>query len=126
MRLDQFTVKAQEALTTAQTEAEKSRPSGGHARSTCYAALVRAGGRRRPGRARQAGRERRPRSAEEISGRSSSLPRTQGAPTHVSPKLDAVLKNAMREAEALKDEYVSTEHLLLALARRQDGGAARS
>ena len=26
-----------------------------------------------------------------------------------------VLKQALREAEALKDEYVSTEHLLLAL-----------
>ncbi len=45
----------------------------------------------------------------------SSLPRTQGAATHVSPKLDAVLKAALREAEALKDQYVSTEHLLLAL-----------
>jgi ATP-dependent Clp protease ATP-binding subunit ClpB len=44
-----------------------------------------------------------------------SLPRTQGASTQVSPKLDAVLKQALREAESLKDQYVSTEHLLLAL-----------
>jgi ATP-dependent Clp protease ATP-binding subunit ClpB len=44
-----------------------------------------------------------------------SLPRTQGAATHISPKLDATLKQALREAEALKDQYVSTEHLLLAL-----------
>ena len=46
-----------------------------------------------------------------------SLPAAQGAATHVSPKLDGVLKQALREAEALKDQYVSTEHLLLALAR---------
>ncbi len=45
-----------------------------------------------------------------------SLPRSQGSATHVSQKLDGVLKQALREAEALKDEYVSTEHLLLALA----------
>jgi ATP-dependent Clp protease ATP-binding subunit ClpB len=44
-----------------------------------------------------------------------SLPRTQGAATHISPRLDGVLKSALREAEALKDQYVSTEHLLLAL-----------
>ena len=33
----------------------------------------------------------------------------------MSPKLDGILKQALREAEALKDQYVSTEHLLLAL-----------
>jgi ATP-dependent Clp protease ATP-binding subunit ClpB len=44
-----------------------------------------------------------------------SLPHAQGSATQVSPKLDGVLKQAMREAEALKDQYVSTEHLLLAL-----------
>jgi ATP-dependent Clp protease ATP-binding subunit ClpB len=40
----------------------------------------------------------------------------------VSPQLRAVLDQAEREAEALKDSYVSTEHLLLALS--QDEGAA--
>jgi ATP-dependent Clp protease ATP-binding subunit ClpB len=44
-----------------------------------------------------------------------SLPKAHGTATHVSPKLDGVLKQALREAEALKDQYVSTEHLLLAL-----------
>jgi ATP-dependent Clp protease ATP-binding subunit ClpB len=44
-----------------------------------------------------------------------SLPHTQGAQTGLSPRLDAVLKTALREAETLKDEYVSSEHLLLAL-----------
>ena len=50
-----------------------------------------------------------------------ALPQTQGAATQISPKLDGILKQALREAEALKDQYVSTEHLLLALARGQDG-----
>ena len=56
-----------------------------------------------------------------------SLPRTQGAATQISPRLDAVLKQSLREAEALKDEYVSTEHLLLALvdAKTAAGDALR-
>ena len=44
-----------------------------------------------------------------------SLPQAKGSATNVSPQLDATLKQALREAEALKDQYVSTEHLLLAL-----------
>jgi ATP-dependent Clp protease ATP-binding subunit ClpB len=53
--------------------------------------------------------------AAEVEKSLASLPRTQGAATHVSAKLDGVLKQALREAEALKDQYLSTEHLLLAL-----------
>jgi ATP-dependent Clp protease ATP-binding subunit ClpB len=41
---------------------------------------------------------------------------------YVSPALNTVLDRAQREADALRDAYVSTEHLLLALAA--DGGAA--
>ena len=125
MRLDQFTVKAQEALTSAQTAAEKARPPGGHARAPPEGA-PRAGGRRRPGGARQAGRRTPAASAPRSRRRSASLPRTQGAATHVSPKLDAVLKQALREAEALKDEYVSTEHLLLALVDGKTPAGERS
>jgi ATP-dependent Clp protease ATP-binding subunit ClpB len=113
MRLDQFTVKAQEALTTAQTLAEKSdhpevttehllktllEQEGGVVPSALGKLGLNAGG-----------------IAAEVEKGLSSLPRTQGAATQVSPKLDGVLKQALREAEALKDQYVSTEHVLLAL-----------
>jgi ATP-dependent Clp protease ATP-binding subunit ClpB len=113
MRLDQFTVKAQEALTTAQTVAEKSDhpevtaehllkalldQEGGVVPSALGKLGVNTGGL-----------------AVDVERSLSSLPRTQGTATHISPKLDSVLKQALREAEALKDQYVSTEHLLLAL-----------
>jgi ATP-dependent Clp protease ATP-binding subunit ClpB len=39
-----------------------------------------------------------------------------GGPPALSPRLDAVIQMAQAEASRLKDEYVSTEHLLLALA----------
>jgi ATP-dependent Clp protease ATP-binding subunit ClpB len=40
-----------------------------------------------------------------------------GAGTNVSASLGQVLESAHREAETMKDEFVSTEHLLLALTR---------
>jgi ATP-dependent Clp protease ATP-binding subunit ClpB len=43
------------------------------------------------------------------------LPRQTAASPTLSRELAAVLEQAEREAAALKDEYVSTEHLLLAL-----------
>ena len=42
---------------------------------------------------------------------------------HVGPALAAVLDTAFREAEALTDEYVSTEHLLLGLLQGAGAGA---
>ena len=40
---------------------------------------------------------------------------------YVSPSLAAVLDRAQKEADALRDAYVSTEHLLLALAQEKGG-----
>jgi ATP-dependent Clp protease ATP-binding subunit ClpB len=52
------------------------------------------------------------------------LPQVTGAAgqTYITPRLKKVIESAESEAEALKDEYISTEHLLLAMV--QDGGEA--
>ncbi len=45
-----------------------------------------------------------------------SLPRVHGpVQTYIGPGLEEVLRLAFKEADEFKDEYVSTEHLLLAL-----------
>jgi ATP-dependent Clp protease ATP-binding subunit ClpB len=121
MRLDQFTVKAQEGLTTAQTMAEKS----DHPEVTTEhlllallqqengvvpAALGKLG-------ANTAG------VTQDLERALRALPQTQGAATQISPRLDGVLKQGLREAEALKDQYVSTEHLLLALLQNRTAAA---
>ena len=49
---------------------------------------------------------------------------TGGAPPALSPRLVSLVAMAAREAERLKDAYVSTEHLLVALAAPNDGSAA--
>ena len=49
------------------------------------------------------------------------LPRVSGgAQPQISPELSTVLDRAFQEAEARKDEYISTEHLLLALSEDAD------
>jgi ATP-dependent Clp protease ATP-binding subunit ClpB len=113
MRLDQFTVKAQDAMASAQTMAEKA----DHPEVTTehvMAALLHQEGGVVPAALGKLGTDVGAVSGE-IEGKLSSLPRAQGSATHVSPGLDAALKQALREAEGLKDQYVSTEHLLLAL-----------
>jgi ATP-dependent Clp protease ATP-binding subunit ClpB len=45
---------------------------------------------------------------------------------HLSPALAEVFENAQKEAQQLKDEYVSTEHLLLGLLEEPSRGGAVS
>ncbi len=50
----------------------------------------------------------------------SSLPQVYGGggieQIYVTPRLNKTLENAWQEAQAMKDEYMSTEHILLAIA----------
>src|SRR6266508_1136836 len=48
-----------------------------------------------------------------------------GGQLYMAQRLSAVLRAAKEEAKRLKDEYVSTEHLLLALVDAQDAPAGR-
>jgi len=53
---------------------------------------------------------------KEVTKELSALPKVSGAAQlYLTPRLGQVLEAAKREADRMKDEYVSTEHLLLAL-----------
>jgi ATP-dependent Clp protease ATP-binding subunit ClpB len=52
---------------------------------------------------------------EEILRQYASRPRIHGGQISMSPRLDAVFRQAQAEADQFKDEYISTEHLLLGL-----------
>jgi ATP-dependent Clp protease ATP-binding subunit ClpB len=113
MQLNQLTVKAQEALSTAQTLAEKS----DHPEVTpehLLSVLVSQEGGVTQAALAKLGIEGGP-LAKDVEDVLRALPQSQGSTTHLSPRLEAVLKAALREADALKDDYVSTEHLLLSL-----------
>jgi len=113
VRLDQFTVKAQEALAAGQIRAEKADHPEFTPEHLLASLLEQPQGVATAilGKLGIAAVQ----LLQDLQRRLDTLPRTQGAATQVSPKLDGVLKQALREAEGLKDQYVSTEHLLLAL-----------
>jgi len=115
MTLNTFTEKAQEAILSAQQRAEE----GNHPEVTpehLLKALAEQSDGVVPEILKKIGAD--PRQvASTIEAALTALPRTQGAATRgVSSRLQAVLGAAQQEAQQMKDEYVSTEHLLLALA----------
>src|SRR5215469_8394900 len=58
--------------------------------------------------------------AQEIERKIGRLPKVQGfAQQHMGRPLNDVLEQAFKEADNFKDEFVSTEHLFLAIAGRE-------
>ncbi len=56
---------------------------------------------------------------QEIEREIGRLPKVQGfAQQHMGRSLNDVLEQALKEADSFKDEFVSTEHLFLAIAKR--------
>ncbi|HEV8226244.1 MAG TPA: ATP-dependent chaperone ClpB [Methylomirabilota bacterium] len=55
-----------------------------------------------------------------------SGPGAQPGQIYISPRVNEVLTKAEAEAQSMKDEYVSVEHLLLALASIKDGPVAEA
>src|SRR5580700_8691784 len=63
--------------------------------------------------------------ASDIEGALGQLPKVTGvAQQHMSPALNKVLEKSFDEAEHFKDEFVSSEHLLLAIASQSKDPAA--
>src|SRR5262245_46948580 len=119
IRFDKLTVKAQEAVAAAQTRAETLEHATIEPEHLLDALLAQEEGLigpllRQIGASPDAVRS-------ELARILGAKPRVQGAQLHISPKLDAAFRQAQKEADQFKDEYVSTEHLLLGLAA--DDGA---
>jgi ATP-dependent Clp protease ATP-binding subunit ClpB len=53
---------------------------------------------------------------QELADHFASRPKVQGGQISFSPRIDTVFQQAQVEADQFKDEYISTEHLLLGLA----------
>ncbi len=122
MRLDQFTFKSQEAVQAGQKLAEGMGHQAIDVEHLLVALLEQEEGIVRPILERvgvDPGRL-----ARDLRAELNKLPVVSGAAqAYLSPRLDRVLQAALREAERLKDQFVSTEHLLLA-ALEEGGGAA--
>ncbi len=64
--------------------------------------------------------------ASQLGGELNRIPQVTGRGTgqvYLSSRLNEILNNAWKEAERLTDEYLSTEHLLIAIADEKQGAA---
>ncbi|MEJ2110459.1 MAG: Clp protease N-terminal domain-containing protein, partial [Acidobacteriota bacterium] len=114
MRLDKFTLKGQEALQAAQSRAEALGSPMLEPEHLLEALVMQEGGIVAPILSRlEVSLES---IKSELERHFSSQPKAEGNQLSLSPRLDALFKQAVKESEQFKDEYISTEHLLLALA----------
>ena len=125
MRLEKFTVKAQESLEQARRLAEGMGQQAVDVEHLLHAFLSQPEGAVVPilqkiG-ADTAAMSRDLRQSLEGLPRVSGSGLTQG--THVTPRLSTTLENAQQEADALKDEFIAGEHVLIAMT--EAGGEAQ-
>lgn len=125
MRLDKLTVKAQEALQDAQS---KAREGGQQAVADVHllAALIEQQGGVARSLLEKLGVPLAPLSGR-VKESIQKLARVSGATpgAYLAPELVTVMDDAEARAQSLKDEYTSTEHLLLGLAAESRGSAAQ-
>ena len=125
MRLDKFTVKAQDAISAAQRIAEESGHQMLENDHLLYALLQEKDGTVESILEKLGANPAAVRS--DVEKELSKLPKVGGAglETYMGPTLKKSIDIAVAEAERLKDDYVSTEHLLIGIADASEGGAFR-
>jgi ATP-dependent Clp protease ATP-binding subunit ClpB len=125
MRFDKLTIKSQEALSEAQSQASSRGHGEVHPAQLLRALIAQPEGSTVPvlqklGVSLDA-------LQQKLEAGLQSLPRVKGgAQPQLSRALGLALESAFKEAEALKDEYISTEHLLIGIAEQKDDAAGRA
>ncbi len=116
MRFDKLTIKAQEALQIAQSVAQRFQHSNIEVEHLLLALLEQDGGLTIPLLEKVGVDPRRIR--QEIEADLNKSPKVQGSVAHgtnLSSRMQKVVQDAFTIAEKMDDEYVSTEHLLMAI-----------
>lgn len=125
MRFDKFTIKAQEAVQAAQEIADRHNHQAIEPEHLLYGLIDQEGGivvpilqklGIDPGFIKQ-----------QVEAVLERMPKQYGVSgqSYISPALKRVFDNAWSEAQRLKDEYLSTEHLLLAMSESKDSQVGR-
>lgn len=124
IRFDKLTLKGQEALQAAQSHAqEKSNPQI-NPEHLLWALIEQKDGVVLP--ILQKLGVNLPTLAQQLADAVDKLSKVQGqAEVYISPALNKVLEDAFKEADHFKDEYVSTEHLLIALSNMKSEAVGR-
>ncbi len=121
MRLDRYTIKSQEALQEAQRLAEGKKQQEISAEHLLLALLGQEGGIVVPILQRIGANAGLIKGQLEEALEKKSKVYGAGEGAYISPALKTVFERAEEEARELTDEFVSTEHILLAIAAAKDG-----
>lgn len=124
MRLDKFTVRAQEAIEAAVALAEAQSQQNVETEHLLAAMIEQSEGVARPMLGKVGANV--DQLLASLRGAMAKLPQVSGvSQRYYGNRLNAAFQRAKKEADRLKDEYVSSEHLLLAMADEKDGEAGR-
>jgi ATP-dependent Clp protease ATP-binding subunit ClpB len=124
MRLDKFTLRGQEAIQSAIEVAERNQNQQVEPEHVLSAMLEQAEGIVRPVLGKLGANVQVV--LNDVQASVARFPKVQGAPQqYFSPRLSQVFNAAQKQAEGMQDEYISTEHLLLAIADEKDGSAGK-
>src|SRR5215467_6504800 len=120
---DKFTQKAQEAIQEAQRLAGQNQSQAIHPIHLLVALANEKEGVVRPVLEKTGVQV--PALLQETQKALNDIPKVTGTPsgTYVSPSLNETIDSALQEAERFKDEFVSTEHLLLAMSKQKNDPA---
>mgnify|MGYP003389951981 CR=1 FL=1 len=123
MRFDKFTIRGQEAVQSAIGVAEKNQNQQVEPEHILMAMLEQKEGVVRPifGKI---GANALPIS-EELQASIEKMPKVSGGQQYFSSRTNTIFQDVLKEAEKMEDEYISTEHLLLAIVSEKDGEAGR-
>jgi ATP-dependent Clp protease ATP-binding subunit ClpB len=123
MRLDKFTLRGQEAIQSGIELAERNQNQQVEPEHVLSAMLEQSEGVLRPVLGKLGANVQVV--LNDLQAALARLPRVQGGQQYFSPRLSQVFTAAQKQADGMKDEYVSTEHLLVAIVDEKDGEAGK-
>jgi ATP-dependent Clp protease ATP-binding subunit ClpB len=123
MRLDKFTLRAQEAIQSAIELAERNQNQQVEPEHLLAAMLEQPEGIVRPILGKLAVNM--TVVLNDVQAAIGRFPRVQGGQQYFSPRLSQVFTASQNQADGMKDEFISTEHLLIAVVDEKDGEAGK-
>ena len=123
MRFDRYTIRGQEAIQEAIGVAEKNQNQQVEPEHLLASMLEQKEGTLRPILGKVGANT--PAILSEIQAAIAKYPQVSGGQQFFSSRINTIFQEAQKEAEKMLDEYLSTEHLLLAIAGEKTGDAGR-
>ena len=123
MRLDKFTLRGQEAIQAAIELAERNQNQQVEPEHLLIAMLEQPEGIVRPVLGKLGTNV--TVVLNDVQAAVARFPRVQGGQQYFSPRLTQVFTASQKQADNMKDEFVSTEHLLLAIAEEKEGESGK-